>query len=72
MASAPEDPWAALDLSGSLADATRRLVAEVERRKIVEALKATGGDRVRAAEQLQVPLRFLQSKIKDYRLATPE
>ena len=72
VASAPEDPWAALDLSGSLADATRRLVAEVERRKIVEALKATGGDRVRAAEQLQVPLRFLQSKIKDYRLATPE
>jgi len=66
---APQDPWAALDLSGSLTDATRRLVAEVERRKIVEALRASGGDRLRAAEQLQVPLRFLQSKIRDFKLA---
>ena len=33
------NPWAAIDLSGSLADATRRVVAEVERRKIEQALK---------------------------------
>jgi DNA-binding NtrC family response regulator len=66
---AVQDPWAALDLSGSLTDATRRLVAEVERRKIAEALRASGGDRMKAAEQLQVPLRFLQSKIRDFKLA---
>ena len=70
--SVSEDPFGALDLSGSLTDATRRLVTEVERRKITAALKATGGDRVRAAEQLQVPLRFLQSKIRDYRLGGTE
>ena len=41
----PAQPAAAeaLDLSGTLADATRRVVAEVERRKILLALKRPEG-----------------------------
>src|SRR5216684_5723879 len=47
-------PWSKIDLSGSLADATRRTVAEVERRKIEQALKEAAGNRGRAAEVLQL------------------
>ena len=37
------DPWDQIDLSGSLADALRRLTSEVERRKIDRAIRDTGG-----------------------------
>jgi DNA-binding NtrC family response regulator len=66
--SAPEDPWAQLDLSGSLADAARRTLTEVERRKIEHALKETGGNRVRAAELLQIPQKALATKLREYQL----
>ena len=36
------DPWAGIDLSGSLADASRRVLAEVERRKVIAALAEAG------------------------------
>ena len=42
---ADESPWAQIDLSGTLADATQRVVGEVERRKIEQALKEAGGNR---------------------------
>jgi DNA-binding NtrC family response regulator len=61
-------PWAAIDLSGTLADATRRIVAEVERRKIEQAMKETGGDRNRAAEILQVGYKALTSKLREHGL----
>ena len=38
-------PGEPLDLSGTLADATRRVVAEVERRKILLALEEAGGQK---------------------------
>jgi len=66
--SAETDPWTHVDLSGSLADATRRVVAEVERRKLALALEEVQGDRSRAAAALQVPLRYLLAKLKDYRI----
>jgi DNA-binding NtrC family response regulator len=58
----------ALDLSGTLADATRRVVAEVERRKILLALDEAGGQKPRAADLLQVSYKTLLQKIKDYGL----
>ena len=62
------DPWSAIDLSGSLIDATRRVVAEVERRKIEHALKEAEGNRLRAAELLQVSQKAFLSKLKEHGL----
>jgi transcriptional regulator with GAF, ATPase, and Fis domain len=63
-ASAPT-PWDQIDLSGSLADASRRVLAEVERRKIQLALKEAGGQKMKAAEILQVPYKALLLKMRD-------
>ena len=57
-----------LDLSGTLADATRRVVAEVERRKILLALDEAGGQKPRAADLLQVSYKTLLQKMRDLRL----
>jgi DNA-binding NtrC family response regulator len=64
-----ESPWAQIDLSGTLAEASRRTLAEVEKRKIEQALKDAGGDPGRAAEVLQVSYKLLLAKIDDYKLA---
>ena len=68
--SAPEpvaiDPWDQIDLSGSLADALRRLTGEVERRKIDRAIKDTGGNKLQAADSLQVGLKVLVAKMRQY------
>jgi DNA-binding NtrC family response regulator len=62
----PEDnPWSKIDLSGSLADATRRITTEVERRKIERALQE-GGDPGRASEILQINYKVMLQKMKDY------
>jgi two-component system, NtrC family, response regulator AtoC len=61
-------PWSKIDLSGTLTEATRRTVAEVERRKIEQALKDAGGNRGRAAEVLQVSFKTFTAKLKDYGL----
>src|SRR5581483_11231395 len=60
--------WSQLDLSGTLAEATRRVVAEVERRKLEQTLKETSGDRNRAAEILQIGYKTLTSKLREYGL----
>src|SRR5207253_4599056 len=41
--------WSQIDLSGTLAEASRRILSEVERRKIEQALTDTAGNRARAA-----------------------
>ena len=61
-------PWSKIDLSGSLAEVTRRTLAEVERRKIELALKEASGNRGRAAELLQVSYKTFLAKLKDYGL----
>jgi len=61
-------PWDKIDLSGTMAEATRRVVAEVERRKIERALKEAGGNRGRAADMLQINFRVLTSKLREYGL----
>jgi DNA-binding NtrC family response regulator len=62
------NPWAAIDLSGSLAEATRRIVADVEHRKIEQALKEADGNRLRAAELLQVSQKAFLAKLKEHGL----
>jgi DNA-binding NtrC family response regulator len=64
----PTDPWALIDLSGTLGEAVRRVTAEVERRKLAEALEQAGGDRARAAEVLQVSYRAVLQKQREYGL----
>jgi len=59
-------PWDQIDLTGTLSDATRRVTIEVERRKIEQAIRDAAGNRVRAAELLQVSYKMLQQKLKDY------
>jgi two-component system response regulator HydG len=63
----PDGPWSQIDLSGTLVEASRRVVAEAERRKITQTLKDTG-DRSRAAEVLQISYKVLLAKMKEYRL----
>ena len=70
-ASAPADPWTQIDLSGTMADAVRRVTADVERRKIERALKDAGGNRERAAEALQISYRALLQKLKEYGIGEP-
>jgi DNA-binding NtrC family response regulator len=65
---APADAWEAFDWSGGLPEVSRRALAEVERRKIAQVMQETRGDRTRAAALLQVPLRFLQAKLREFRL----
>jgi len=69
-APSPEDesPWAKIDLSGPLTDATRRIVAEVERRKIEQALREAAGNRGRAAEILQVSYKTFTGKLREHGL----
>jgi len=66
---APVDPWELIDLSGSLADALRRLTTEVERRKIGRAIKDTNGNKVQAADALQVGLKVLVAKMRQYAIS---
>ena len=61
-------PWEQIDLSGSLSEATRRTVAEVERRKIEMVMQETERNRGRAAEVLQISYKMLLSKLKEHRI----
>jgi DNA-binding NtrC family response regulator len=54
------------DISGTLAEATERAARAVERRKIAEALRASDGNKTRAAEELGVSYKTLLTKIKEY------
>jgi len=70
-AAPPLDPWLAIDLSGTLAGASRRVLLEVERRKVQEALDASAWDTARAADLLEIPARLLLAKIKEHGLEQP-
>jgi transcriptional regulator with PAS, ATPase and Fis domain len=65
--STPEvDPWDAIDLSGTLADASQRALAEVEHRKISAALKDAGNNTGRVADVLRISHRALVVKMQDH------
>jgi len=65
----PADPWDDIDLTGSLAEASRRVLAEVERRKLTRALTEANGNAGRAAELLQVSYKQFLQKARDFGLA---
>src|SRR5204863_197733 len=60
-------PWAKIDLSGTLAEASKRTLLEVERRKLQQALKE-GGSPGAAAEILQVSYKAVLAKLKEHGL----
>ena len=61
----------ALDLSGTLAEATERTLRSVEKAKIAEALARTSS-RNAAADLLGIAPRTLASKMKEYGIDSPE
>ncbi|MDA1093714.1 MAG: sigma-54 dependent transcriptional regulator [Acidobacteria bacterium] len=60
------DPWDAIDLSGTLGDATDRVVREIERRKTRDALQESGGNTGRVADALQINHRALLMKMREH------
>jgi DNA-binding NtrC family response regulator len=62
----PASPWEQIDLSGTMGEAMRRVTAEVERRKLQEALTEAQGNKHRAAAALQVSYKTLLQKQKEY------
>jgi DNA-binding NtrC family response regulator len=61
-----DDPWSQIDTSGPLAAATQRVVSELERRKIEQALKEAGGNRAKAADILQIGFKALTAKLREH------
>jgi DNA-binding NtrC family response regulator len=59
-------PWTHFDLSGTLADVSRRAAAEAEKIKIEEVLKEAGGNKGRAAELLQIGFKSLLAKLREH------
>jgi len=62
------DPWEQIDLGGSMNDAVRRVTTEVERRKMLEALREAANNKLRAAEILQVSYKTFLAKLKEHRI----
>ncbi|MBI2187877.1 MAG: sigma-54-dependent Fis family transcriptional regulator [Acidobacteria bacterium] len=60
------DPWAQIDLSGTLGEAVRRVTAAVERRKVEQAMRDAGGNKERAAEVLQISYKALLQKLREH------
>jgi len=58
------NPWDQIDLSGTMAEALRRVSGEVERRKIEVALQAAGGDKAQAADALRLGYKVLLQRLK--------
>ena len=65
-APAASDPWAHIDLSGTMSEALRRTTAAVERRKVERALADAAGNKERAAEALQISVKTLLQKQKEH------
>ena len=61
----PASPWEQIDLSGSMGEALRRVTAEVERRKMEQALRDAGGNKPRAAELLQMTFKMFNAKQRE-------
>jgi DNA-binding NtrC family response regulator len=63
---APASPWDQIDLSGSLGEAVDRVTAEIEKRKIEQAVRDSGDNRQRVADTLQVSYKTLMQKMRTY------
>ena len=65
----PVSPWEQIDLGGTMGEALRRVTAQVERRKLEQTLRDVGGNKIRAAETLQITYKTLLQKMKEYGIA---
>jgi DNA-binding NtrC family response regulator len=61
-------PPADFDLSGTLAEVSRRATAAAEKEKIRRVMEEVGGDRAEAADRLKVSTKTLVAKLRDYGL----
>ncbi len=59
-------PWTHFDLSGTLAEVSRRAAREAEKVKIEEILKESAGNRGRAAELLQIGYKAFLAKLREH------
>jgi DNA-binding NtrC family response regulator len=66
---AAASPWEQIDLTGNMGDALRRVIAEVERRKIEQAMKDALGNKQRAADLLLISYKAMLQKLKEYGLS---
>jgi two-component system response regulator AtoC len=62
-------PWDQIDLSGTMADALRRVTEEVERRKLMQALEDANGNKAHVADALHIGYKVLLQKMKIYGIA---
>jgi DNA-binding NtrC family response regulator len=67
--SAPTYEFSGIDLAGTMDQALRRVLREVERRKIEIALAECNGDPILAARALRIPSRLLTRKMEIYELS---
>ncbi len=65
----PESAWAHVDLTGTLAEVTRRVTSQVEKAKIEEVLREANGNKGRTAELLQISYKMLLAKIKEHAIS---
>ena len=65
----PPGPWEQIDLSGTLSEASRRVLAEVEKRKIEQTLREADNNKGRTSELLGITYKMLLSKLKEHRIA---
>ena len=59
-------PWTHFDLSGTLAEVSRRAAREAEKVKIEEILKESDGNKGRAAELLQIGYKAFLAKLREH------
>ena len=64
----PPGPWEQIDLSGTLTEVIRRVVAEAEKRKIEQVLREADNNKGRAAEFLGITYKMLLLKLKEHRI----
>ncbi len=64
----PPSPWEQIDLTGTLPEVTRRIVAEAEKKKIELVLREADNNKGRAAELLGITYKVFMSKLKEHRI----
>jgi DNA-binding NtrC family response regulator len=64
----PPSPWEQIDLSGTLVEASRRVLREAEKQKIEQVLREADNNKGRAAELLGITYKMFLTKLKEHRI----
>ena len=64
----PPSPWEQIDLSGTLVEASRRVLREAEKHKIEQVLREADNNKGRAAELLGITYKMFLTKLKEHRI----